>query len=287
MRPSDYRRIEQAILFLDRNFRRQPDLAEVARAVGLSEYHFHRLFARWAGITPKRFLRFLTAEHARSLLRESSTLLDAAYEAGLSGPGRLHDLIVQVYAVTPGELKAEGKGVTIRHGIHSSPFGDCLVAVTVRGVCALSFLDRPGAGDALEELRDRWRKATIVRDRKGTRTVAERIFAPGRRSGAPMPGVVIHGTNFQIRVWEALLRIPPGCVVSYEEIAARVGTPGAVRAVGTAVGRNPVAYLIPCHRVIRKTGAFGQYGGGPARKKAMLAWEAANFHGTEGGASLS
>jgi len=287
MRPSDYRRIEQAILFLDRNFRRQPDLSEVARAVGLSEYHFHRLFARWAGITPKRFLRFLTAEHAGSLLRESSSILDAAFEAGLSGPGRLHDLIVQVYAVTPGELKAEGKGVTIRHGIHPSPFGDCLVAVTDRGVCALSFLDKPGAGDALEELRDRWRKATIVRDRKGTKTVSERIFTPGRRSGAPMPGVVVHGTNFQIRVWEALLRIPPGCVASYEEIAARVGTPGAVRAVGSAVGRNPVSYLIPCHRVIRKTGAFGQYGGGPARKKAMLAWEAAKFHGTEGGASLS
>lgn len=279
MRPSDYRRIEQAILFLDRNFRRQPDLAEMASAVGLSEYHFHRLFARWAGITPKRFLRFLTAEHARSLLRESTSLLDAAFESGLSGPGRLHDLIVQVYAVTPGELKAEGAGVTIRHGIHSSPFGDCLVAVTDRGVCALSFLDRPGAGDALEELRDRWKKATIVRDRKGTRTMAERIFSPTQGGSTPPLGVVVHGTNFQIRVWEALLRIPPGCVASYEEIAARVGTPGAVRAVGSAVGRNPVAYLIPCHRVIRKTGAFGQYGGGPARKKAMLAWEAARFRG--------
>lgn len=285
MRPSDYRRVEQAILFLDRNFRRQPGLAEVAHAAGLSEYHFHRLFVRWVGITPKRFLRFLTAEHAKTLLRESASVLDAAFETGLSGPGRLHDLIVNIYAVTPGEMKTEGEGLTIRYGVHPSPFGDCFLAVTDRGVCALSFPDDPGAGAEFGELRSRWRKATILRDPKGTKAVAERIFAPIRGSNPSTPGVVVHGTNFQIRVWEALLRIPPGCVASYEEIAVRIGSPAAVRAVGSAVGRNPVSYLIPCHRVIRKTGAFGEYGGGPARKKAILAWEAAKFRiaGTRGG----
>jgi len=282
MRPSDYRRIEQAILFLERNFRRQPDLSELARAAGLSEYHFHRLFARWAGITPKRFLQFLTAEHAKTLLRESSSVLDTAFETGLSGPGRLHDLIVNVFAVTPGELKSEGDGLTIRYGTHRSPFGECFLAVTDRGVCTLSFVDGSGTEEALGELRNLWRKAAIVRDRKATKAVAERIFAPDRRTGAPPPGVVVHGTNFQIRVWEALLRIPPACVVAYEEIAVRIGSPGAVRAVGSAVGKNRIAFLIPCHRVIRKTGAFGQYGGGPARKKAMLAWEAARFRGGAG-----
>lgn len=279
MRSSDYRRVEEAILFLERNFRRQPGLSEVARAAGLSEYHFHRLFARWAGITPKRFLQFLTAEHAKAALRSSASVLDAAFETGLSGPGRLHDLIVNVYAVTPGEMKAEGEGLTIRYGVHPSPFGDCFLAVTARGVCALSFVDTRGAGNALGELRSHWGKATILRDRQGTRVSAERIFAPARGRNAPPPGVVVRGTNFQIRVWEALLRIPPGCVASYEEIAVRIDAPAAVRAVGSAVGKNPVAYLIPCHRVIRKTGAFGQYGGGTARKKAMLAWEAARVRG--------
>ncbi|GAB4366209.1 MAG: bifunctional helix-turn-helix domain-containing protein/methylated-DNA--[protein]-cysteine S-methyltransferase [Deltaproteobacteria bacterium] len=275
MRSSDYRRVEQAIRYLERHARRQPTLSEVARAAGLSEYHFHRLFARWAGITPKRFLQFLTAEHAKRLLRESASLLDAAFETGLSGPGRLHDRIVNVHAVTPGELKSEGAGLSIRYGIHASPFGDWFLAVTDRGVCDLSFTDRPGAGDPLLELRTRWPKAAIRRDQSETKAVAERIFAPGREQDTFPLGVVVRGTDFQIRVWEALLRIPPGCVASYEEIAVRIGSPAAVRAVGSAVGKNPVAFLIPCHRVIRKTGAFGNYGGGPARKKAMLAWEAA------------
>jgi AraC family transcriptional regulator of adaptative response/methylated-DNA-[protein]-cysteine methyltransferase len=275
MHPSDYDRIEKAIRYIEVNFRGQPGLKEVARHAGLSEYHFHRLFTRWAGISPKRFLQFLTAEHARELLRESRNVLDAAYEAGLSGPGRLHDLIVNVYAVTPGEMKAEGAGLTIRYGVRTSPFGDCLLAITDRGICALAFLAGRRAGEAVDDLRARWGNANLVPDPGAANAVAGRIFVPSRWRDAPPLNVVVKGTNFQVKVWEALVRIPPGCVVSYEEVAGRIGAPGAVRAVGSALARNPVAFLIPCHRVIRKTGAFGNYGGGTARKKAILAWEAA------------
>lgn len=277
MHPADYERMEKAILYLEKNYRRQPSLKEVARFVGLSEYHFHRLFTRWAGISPKRFLQFLTAEYARGLLKESPNVLEAAYEAGLSGPGRLHDLIVNVYAVTPGELKTDGAGLTIRYGVHPSPFGDCLLAATDKGICDLSFLPGRHAGEAEALLRSRWGKATLVRDPKATKTVVDRIFERPRREGAPPLKVAVRGTNFQVKVWEAILRIPPGYAASYEDIAERIDAPGAVRAVGTALGRNPVAFLVPCHRVIRKTGAFGNYGGGPIRKKAMLAWEAARF----------
>lgn len=283
MHPMDYARIEKAILFLDEDFRRQPSLKEVAGNAGLSEYHFHRLFTRWAGISPKRFLQFLTAEYARGLLKESQNVLEAAWEAGLSGSGRLHDLIVNVYAVTPGELREEGAGITIRHGVHSGPFGDFLLGVTDKGICALSFLRESGAGEAVEALRKEWAGSRLVLDPKATKTVADRIFDPLRRGGAPPLNVIVKGTNFQIKVWEALLRIPAGSVASYGDVAARIGTPNAVRAVGNAVGRNPVAFLIPCHRVLRKTGAFGGYGGGAARKKAILAWEWARYRepGTE------
>jgi len=277
MQPADYARIEKVILYLEENFRRHPNLREVARKAGLSEYHFHRLFTKWAGISPKRFLQFLTAEYARGLLRESPNVLDVAYEAGLSGPGRLHDLIVNVYAVTPGELKEEGAGLTIRYGVQPTPFGDCLLAITDKGICALSFLYKRGAGWAVKELRKRWGRATLIEDRKATKAVAERIFDPSRQEGVPPLNVMVKGTNFQVKVWEALVRIPPGCAASYEDIAARIDAPGAVRAVGNALARNPVAFLIPCHRVIRKTGAFGDYQGGKARKKAILAWEAAHI----------
>lgn len=277
MQPADYTRIEKAIRYLEGNFRRQPGLGEIAGSTGLSAYHFHRLFTRWAGISPKRFLQFLTAEYARGLLMESTGVLEAAYESGLSGPGRLHDLIVNVYAVTPGELKWEGEGLTIRYGVHPSPFGDCLLAVTDRGICALAFLPGRRAGEAVEELRTRWGNADLVRDPGATKAVAERIFVPSRRGDTSPLNVIVKGTNFQVKVWEALVRIPPGSAASYEEIADRIDAPGAVRAVGNALARNPVAFLIPCHRVIRKTGAFGEYRWGPARKKAILAWEAATF----------
>jgi AraC family transcriptional regulator, regulatory protein of adaptative response / methylated-DNA-[protein]-cysteine methyltransferase len=276
MQETDYRRIERAIRYLQENFLGQPSLGEVARRIGLSEYHFQRLFTRWAGISPKRFLQFLTAEHAKDLLRNTPTVLDAAFDAGLSGPGRLHDLTVRVYGATPGELKTEGEGLTIRYGVQASPFGECFLAATEKGICALSFPPGRQAEAAIGLLRTQWRKANLVEDRKITKALADRIFLPSRRRDVPTLNVFVRGTNFQIRVWEALLRIPRGYAASYEDIANRVDTPGAARAVGNAVGANPVAILIPCHRVLRKTGAFGGYGGGPARKKAILAWEAAS-----------
>jgi AraC family transcriptional regulator of adaptative response/methylated-DNA-[protein]-cysteine methyltransferase len=277
VRPDDYTRIERAILYLEENFRRQPSLTEIARKVNLSEYHFHRLFTRWAGISPKRFLQFLTAEHARRLLRESADVLDAAYEAGLSGAGRLHDLIVNVYAVTPGELKEEGTGIEIRYGVHPSPFGACLVAITDRGICALSFLSRDRGEEAIVSLRNSWPRAALRKNPRETKLVADRIFDPLLWGNLSPLNVIVRGTNFQIKVWEALVRIPAGCALSYDTIADHIGMPGAVRAVGSAVARNPVAFLIPCHRVIRKTGDFGDYHFGTARKKAILAWEAAHF----------
>jgi len=277
MPPVEYRRIEKAIQFLEENFRRQPGLKEVARQVGLSEYHFHRLFSRWAGVSPKRFLQFLTADYARRLLRESANVLDAAYETGLTGSGRLHDLIINVYAMTPGELKEEGAGLTIRFGVHPSPFGDCLVAVTDRGICAVSFLSAERGREPREKLESRWSRATFRKSQAETKDVANRIFDLSRwKNGSPL-SVIVRGTNFQVRVWEALVRIPPGCAVSYEQVASRIGAPASARPVGSAVARNPVAFLIPCHRVIRKTGDFGEYGSGSARKKAILAWEAAHF----------
>src|SRR5512145_2781657 len=283
MHTADYARVEKAILYIERNFRRQPALKEVARKVGLSEYHFHRLFTRWAGISPKRFLQFLTAEYARGLLKRSQSVLETAFEAGLSGPGRLHDLIVNVHAITPGEMKGEGAGVTIRYGVHPSPFGDCFLAATGKGICALSFLTPFRAGEPLNELRKRWGRARLVEDRKATKELADLVFRGSHRNGVPRLNVIVKGTNFQVKVWEALVRIPPGHAACYEEIAARVAAPGAVRAVGNAVSRNPVALLVPCHRVIRKTGAFGGYRGGTARKKAILAWEAARFRDRDEG----
>lgn len=271
----DYDRIEQAIHYLEANYRAQPDLAQVAAQAGLSEYHFQRLFTRWAGISPKRFLQFLTADYAATLLRSSSSVLSATYAAGLSGPGRLHDLILSVNAVTPGELKSGGAGVLIRYGRHDTPFGESVLAVTERGICGLSFVHEGGAEAQIEELERRWPAAELVEDPRATSAVAASIFG-GRNGEKPRPlAVLLKGTNFQIKVWEALLRVPPGAAVSYEDIARYVCTPSATRAVGAAVAANPIAYLIPCHRVLRKSGALGGYHWGTMRKKAMLAWEGA------------
>ncbi|NIS73958.1 MAG: methylated-DNA--[protein]-cysteine S-methyltransferase [Deltaproteobacteria bacterium] len=277
----DYERIEKAILYLERNAGKQPSLSEVAENIGLSEYHFQRLFRRFAGVSPKRFLQYLSAEHARRLLQASRTVLDAAFEVGLSGPGRLHDLMVKVHAMTPGEVKSLGAGLTIRFAFHDSPFGTCLLAVSDRGVCRLTFVPPGGDRRKLSDLKKRWPKAHFREDDRGTLSIVEEIFShPVKKSGRSL-GLHVTGTNFQIKVWEALLRVPPGRVISYGDLARRAGFPGASRAVGTAVGKNPMAYLIPCHRVIRATGAFGNYGGGPARKKAMLGWESARFGESE------
>ncbi len=271
---TDYARIERAIRYLEENYRRQPDLKELARGAGLSEFHFQRLFRRWAGISPKRFVQYLTAGHAVRTLRESRSNLEAAYDAGLSGGGRLHDLLVSFHAVTPGELKRDGAGLTIQYGFHPSPFGECLIGVTARGICHLGFLSPTDRRAALAELATEWPRARIEEAPRVTAALARQLFM---RVNSPAPGINLHvrGTNFQIKVWEALLRIPSGEVVSYEDLARHIQAPRATRAVANAVAHNPVAWLIPCHRVIRKSGALGGYRWGETRKKVLLAWEAA------------
>ena len=280
MPTSDYRRIEETIHFLRDHFREQPSLEEIARGIGLSEFHFQRLFKRWAGISPKRFLQFLMLGHAKDLLKESRSILDTAYEAGLSSPARLHDLFISLEGVTPGTYKAAGDGMTMRFGVHESPFGPCFIAATGLGICALSFLAGKDAIDAEAELRGSWPAATIKRDQKFTREIAARVFRA--RSGSPAKmQLYVQGTNFQVRVWEALLRIPEGNVLSYEDVATLAGVPDATRAVANAVAHNPVAYLIPCHRVIRKAGVLGGYRWGTERKQAILALESARTRATQ------
>ncbi|MEX2163820.1 MAG: methylated-DNA--[protein]-cysteine S-methyltransferase [Sulfuricaulis sp.] len=273
-RTTDYVRIERAIRYLEQNYQHQPGLKQLARGAGLSEFHFQRLFRRWAGISPKRFVQYLTAGHAVRRLRESRTNLDAAYDAGLSGGGRLHDLVVNFHAATPGELKRAGAGMTIQYGIHPSPFGECLIAVTARGICHLGFMTAADRRVVLAELAAAWPRARLAAAPRVTAPLARRLFARGDGKASGI-GLHVRGTNFQIKVWEALLRIPQGRVASYEDIARRIHAPRAVRAVANAVAHNPVAWLIPCHRVIRKSGALGGYRWGVTRKKALLAWEAA------------
>ncbi len=266
----DFSRIEKAIRYLEENQEEQPRLEELASSVNLSPYHFQRLFRRWAGISPKRFLQFLTVQNAKRQLRLSQSVLDVSYATGLSGPGRLHDLFVNVEAVTPGEYKALGTGLDIDYGFHASPFGTCLVAVTRRGVCGLSF-ETPN-GDGLSRLVRDWPRAVFRKDQTTTGPIVRRIFSEGSWDGGKLK-LFLKGTNFQLQVWRALLRIPAGNLVSYQDIAGSVCTTAASRAVAGAVAANPVAFLIPCHRVIRKSGALGGYRWGQTRKKALIGWE--------------
>lgn len=270
---TDYAQVEQAIHYLETNYQRQPELAEIAGAVGLSEFHFQRLFTRWAGISPKRFLQYLTKEGAKELLQRAS-VLEAAYGVGLSGPGRLHDLLVSTEAVTPGQARNKGLGLDIEYGFGETPFGEALAGITARGICFLGFVDKEREA-ALETLRGEWPLAALEHAPGQMSRVFDSIFGATSPSG-PL-SLYLNGTNFQIKVWEALLKIPAGSVTSYESLAASLGQPAAARAAGAAIGRNPVAYLIPCHRVIRKVGEFGNYRYGSARKKALLGWEAAHI----------
>ena len=273
----DYRRIEQAIAFISANRHRQPDLSEIAASVHLTEYHFQRLFSRWAGISPKRFMQYLTSNYAKKLLRESHSVLDSAYEAGLSGPGRLHDLLVTFEAMTPGELKRAGEGLTVHYGFHPTPFGECLLGSTSRGICGLYFLRNGNHGQALDWLRSNKERAKFVESPNATAPLTRKIFSASKTK-SPVPlHLYVRGTNFQVKVWEALMQIPAGAVVSYEDLAAHLYQPRSARAVGNAVAKNPISYLIPCHRVIRKVGETGNYLGGPHRKKALLAWEASKW----------
>ena len=267
----DYLRIEQAIQYLENHHKEQPSLEEIAASVGLSEFHFQRIFTRWAGISPKRFLQFLTKENAKELLNKSENLLDTTLQVGLSSLGRLHELFVTTEAVTPGEYKSRGAGVTIRYGIHPTPFGKCLIGVTERGICHLGFV-QTSEGDAIDALVSDWQEAKMIEDNRTTAHLIAPIFIVNMREQAPLH-VHLRGTNFQLKVWEALLNVPTGSATTYESLAAQIGQPKASRAVGSAVGRNPIAVLIPCHRVIRKLGEFGNYRYGSARKMALLGWE--------------
>lgn len=260
----DYDRVAEAIRFLEAHRQEHPSLDEAAAHLGLSPAHFQRLFRRWAGVSPKRFLQFLDAEHARRLLEERRTTLDVAGEVGLSGPGRLHDLMVSVHAVTPGQVQARGEGMEIRAGLHESPFGPAHLGLTERGLCSLQFADE---ATGLEWLRRRWPQARLVWDPGATREVRDRVFDGGRVA------LDVQGTNFQLKVWEALLRVPAGRLTTYGRLAAEVGLPAGSRAVGAAVGRNAIGYLIPCHRVLREGGALGGFRWGEERKRLMLARE--------------
>lgn len=275
LRNEDYSRIERAILFLESKYQDQPSLEAAAQHSGLSEHHFQRLFRRWAGISPKRFVQFLTLDHAKKLLRESRSVLDATFEAGLSGPGRLHDLFVQCEAVTPGEYQRQGAGLEITYGFFPTPFGECLLASTERGICSLLFVSEGDRAARLRDLASDWPGARLAENARALSPIAKKIFEPSANGCERPLTLLLKGTNFQIKVWEALLRVPLGAVTSYGDLARRIGEPRASRAVGGAVGANPIAYLIPCHRVIRGLGVWGNYGGGVTRKKAMLAWEAA------------
>jgi AraC family transcriptional regulator of adaptative response/methylated-DNA-[protein]-cysteine methyltransferase len=268
---------------MDEHQREQPGLAELAAHARMSSFHLHRLFSAWAGVTPKDFLQCLTLERVKESLHNGHSVLDAAFDSGLSGPGRLHDLCVTLEAASPGELKSGGRGWTIVAGFAESPFGLCLVGENPRGICHLAFIEPRQKDAAWEELQNEWPEAKLQRNDSATERIADRIFTHKRRRQENLRAYV-RGTSFQLRVWRALLRVPVGKVTSYGRIAAAIGNPSASRAVGTAVGANPVAYLIPCHRVIRETGAIGEYHwGGGVRKRAMLMWE--NAEGVEQGSS--
>ncbi len=271
----DYLRIEKAIEFIAGNFKSRPSLDQMAESVHLSKYHFNRLFKRWAGISPTQFLQFLTLEYTKQKLTESRSLLDASLEAGLSGSGRLHDLFVTFDAMTPGEFKQKGAGLKIEYGVNCTPFGDCLLAITDRGICYLAFVDNENKTWELNRLHQIWPKAMFIENQDSTGSVMNRVFSlPHTETSRPFH-LLLKGTNFQVNVWQSLLTIPRGSMVSYQDIAAYIGRPKAVRAVANAIAINPVGYLIPCHRVIAKTGKIHKYRWGTERKMAIIGWEAA------------
>lgn len=269
--------MEKAIAFLCEHFKEQPSLAEAANVVGWSEYHFQRVFQHWVGVSPKQFLQYLTASYARQQLQDCQDTLSVTTEAGLSSSSRLHDVMVKVYAATPAEIKNQGANLTIRYGLHNTPFGLCLIALSDRGICHLSFPTRP---DILEqkiisEISALWPCATLYPDPEITAHFVQRIFRPGLQPETLK--VHLRGSPFQLKVWDALLRIPPARIVTYKGIAKSIDQPRAYRAVATAIGKNPIGFLIPCHRVIRQSGIIGDYRWGTNRKRMILGWEAANI----------
>ena len=271
---SDYDIVRRAIVYISKHWRAQPETEAIAQAAGVSATELHHLFRRWAGLTPKAFLQALTLDHARRLLRDSASVLDASFEVGLSGPGRLHDLFVTHEAMSPGEWKTGGAGLTVSYGFHPSPFGTALVMATDRGLAGLAFADPGEEKAALADMRSRWLRASYAEDSARTAPLAQRIFDNKQwRPDCPLR-VVLIGTDFEVRVWETLLKIPMGRATTYSDIAAKIEKPAASRAVGAAVGKNPLSFVVPCHRVLGKSGDITGYHWGLTRKRAMLGWEA-------------
>ncbi|MCX7206481.1 MAG: methylated-DNA--[protein]-cysteine S-methyltransferase [Proteobacteria bacterium] len=271
---SDYERIAKAIYFISTRVHSQPSLDEIAAHLHLSPFHFQRLFCRWAGVTPKRFLQVLTLERAKQLLRESKSLLEVSDTLGLSSGSRLYDHFVHLEAVTPGEYKKEGAGLSIAYGVHNTPFGPAFIAITPRGICKFSFLQGEAIDEHLADLCTKWPYAVVHEEQQATLEVLDGMFGGAKKPDRPI-SLHVAGTNFQVSVWKALLQIPPAAVVSYSQVANAIGSPSAARAVGTAIGSNPVAFLIPCHRVIQQGGKLGGYYWGETRKHAIHAWESA------------
>ena len=271
----DFQRIEKAIKFIETNFKFQPTLAQIAQSVHLSKYHFDRLFKRWAGISPVQFLQYLTLDYTKKRLAESKSLLEASLDAGLSGTSRLHDLFVTFEAMTPGDFKRKGAGLKILYGFCKSPFGECLLAITERGICYFGFVKEAKRSQALIPLFQTWPGSEFEENLKRVNPIVKSIFSIDQTKNAQPFNLYLKGTNFQINVWKALLEIPEGWVVSYQHVASHIGNPKAFRAVGSAVSLNPIAFLIPCHRVITKSGMIHQYRWGSAKKKALIGWEAA------------
>jgi AraC family transcriptional regulator of adaptative response/methylated-DNA-[protein]-cysteine methyltransferase len=277
---SDYERVRRIIAFISERWREQPSLEAIADHVGLSTTHVHHLFRRWAGLSPKAFLQALTLDSAKALLSDSASVLDATYEVGLSGPARLHDLFVTHEAMTPGDYKVGGLGLTMRYGFHPSPFGEAILIATDRGLAGLGFVDDGDRQAALSDLTRRWPRATYVEDEAATAPLAKRIFSPSQWQAEQPLRVVLIGTDFEVRVWQTLLRIPRDKATTYSDIARHIGKPAACRAVGAAVGKNPVSFVVPCHRVLGRSGALTGYHWGLTRKQAILGWEAGQAFGT-------
>jgi AraC family transcriptional regulator of adaptative response/methylated-DNA-[protein]-cysteine methyltransferase len=274
---SDYEIVKRAIAYTTENFRAQPEVEAIAHAAGTDPRRLNELFRRWCGLSPNVFLQSVTLDNARKILRDSPNILDASYELGLSGPGRLHDLFVTHESMSPGEWKTGGSGLTVYYGFHPSPFGSALIMATERGLCGLAFADSGGERAALDDMRGRWPNARYTEDSARTVGYAQRIFDSEKWKADTPLRVVLIGTDFEVRVWETLLRIPLGRATTYSDIAKKIEKPKASRAVGAAVGKNPISFVVPCHRVVGKSGAFTGYHWGLTRKRAMLGWEAARI----------
>jgi AraC family transcriptional regulator of adaptative response/methylated-DNA-[protein]-cysteine methyltransferase len=271
---TDYEHVRRIIAFISERWREQPTLEAIADHAGLSTTHVHHLFRRWCGLTPKAFLQAITLDNAKALLADSASVLDTTYELGLSGPARLHDLFVTHEAMTPGDYKAGGQGLTMRFGFHPSPFGEALLVATDRGLAGLGFVDDGNRASALADMQRRWPNASYVEDLEAVTPLARRIFDPAQWQAEQPLRVVLIGTDFEVRVWQTLLRIPRSRATTYSDIARHIGKPAACRAVGAAVGKNPISFVVPCHRVLGRSGALTGYHWGLTRKQAILGWEA-------------